>query len=307
MEKKNEQITTETTHGKEDNLLINTKYDTKNNNDKLKSNIKKKTIDLRLRELENKDKIIECLKKEIEILKRKAEEDQSYFNKEISNLKENNRKKINLFKNYLGNEFSLIREEISKIKNDKNGMKVKSKNEIKQKDFDSMKENLKNLNEKYSKFEKIFDNKIDFIESNLSKLLEISKKKEEQTKIENTINANIINDNTKKFKNLLDIIFSENNDINNEDLKQLEDISLKLIKEDILPLEIFSQYFNEKYGQKKLDEYSEKLIYKKCHIFEILNNLDYKNSIEINRDKKKNEILEEDKNELLYYYWNLNY
>ena len=44
-----------------------------------------------------------------------------------------------MFKNYLENGFSFIREEISKIKIDKNGMKVKSKNEIKQKDFDSMK------------------------------------------------------------------------------------------------------------------------------------------------------------------------
>ena len=307
MEKKNVQITTETTHGKEENQLINNKYDTKNNNDKLKSNIKKITIDLRLRELENKDKIIECLKKEIEILKKQAEEDQSYFNKEISNLKENNRKKINVFKNYLGNGFNFLREEISKIKIDKNGMKVKSKNEIKQKDFDSMKEDLKNLNEKYSKFEKVFDNKIDFIESSISKLLEINKKKEEQTKIENKINVIKINDNTKKFKNLLDIIFSEDIDINSEDLKQLEDISLKLIKEDIIPVEIFSEYFNEKYGQKKLDEYSEKLIYKKCHIFEILNNLESQNNIEINSDKKKNENLEEDKNELLYYFLNLNY
>ena len=84
----------------------------------------------------------------------------------------------------------------------------------------------------------------------------------------------------KEFENQIDIIFSEQNDncenINEEDLKQLEKISLKLIKNNNLSLEIFSEYFKKKFGTKNYKECSDNFISKKVKIFEMLNNLDHK-------------------------------
>ena len=58
-------------------------------------------------------------------------------------------------------------------------IKIIKKNQIRKRDFDSMKEDVHFLNEKYNSFERIFENKLDFIESRLSKLIEKDEKKEE--------------------------------------------------------------------------------------------------------------------------------
>ena len=258
-----------------ENNQINNKDDTKYNN-KFENNLKNSKIDLILNQLKEKDKIKESLSKDIENLNKKSEEYKSFINKEINNLKEYNKNEINTFKNYLGNEINLIREEILKIKNN-NNTKIIDDNKNKKiiKDFDLMREDLKNLNEKYTNFERIFDNKLDFIESSLSKLLEINKKKNVENNLQNKndINNELIDlynidkNDLKEFENQIDIIFSEQNDncenINEEDLKQLEKISLKLIKNNNLSLEIFSEYFKKKFGPKNYKECSDNFISKK--------------------------------------------
>ncbi len=168
-----------------ENNQINNKDDTKYNN-KFENNLKNSKIDLILNQLKKKDKIKESLLKDIEDLNKKSEEYKSFINKEINNLKEYNKNEINTLKNYLGNEINLIKEEILKIKNN-NNTKIIDDNKNKKiiKDFDLMREDLKNLNEKYTNFERIFDNKLDFIESSLSKLLEINKKKNVENNLQN--------------------------------------------------------------------------------------------------------------------------
>ncbi len=104
----------------------------------------------------------------------------------------------------------------------------------------------------------------------------------------------------KEFENQIDIIFSEQNDncenINEEDLKQLEKISLKLIKNNILSLEIFSEYFKKKFGSKNCDECSNNFISKKVQIFEMLNNLDLKYCNKLKEKEQKEE--KEEKKEI---------
>ena len=291
-----------------ENNQINNKDDTKYNN-KFENNLKNSKIDLILNQLKKTDKIKESLSKDIENLNKKSEEYKSFINKEINNLKEYNKNEINTFKNYLGNEINLIKEEILKIKNN-NNTKIIDDNKNKKiiKDFDLMREDLKNLNEKYTNFERIFDNKLDFIESSLSKLLEINKKKNVENNLQNKndINNELIDSHNtdkndlKEFENQIDIIFSEQNDncenINEEDLKQLEKISLKLIKNNILSLEIFSEYFKKKFGSKKCDECSNNFISKKVQIFEMLNNLDHKYCNKLKEKEQKEE--KEEKKEI---------
>ena len=131
-----------------------------------------------------------------------------------------------------------------------------------------MKEDLNDLNEKYSQFERVFENKLEFIESSLSKLLKQDKNNKEEKKVENKNEINIINNNInnnnnniinlknennedegiwKEFINILDEIFSAKNekspDINKNTLKKFEKISLNLFNNEKYPIEKFNNYF----------------------------------------------------------------
>ena len=168
-----------------------------------------------------------------------------------------------------------------------------------------MKQDLQELNEKYNYLERVLDNKMDFIESNLSKLLEkegnqkeIKKdenKSNKSKKNENNINnneankINLINnyidqDYFKEFEQELDIIFSKENekseDIDEENISKLKKITLNIMQNHKVPSQEITDYFRKKFEKRTPDENFEKLVNKKVKILEILGELDI-----LNRDK----------------------
>jgi hypothetical protein len=78
-------------------------------------------------------------------------------------------------------------DELPKKNTDKNEVFENNNNnndEVKRKrEFNVMKKDLKDLNEKFNDFERVFDNKLDFIETSLSKILDDKKEDEENQKI----------------------------------------------------------------------------------------------------------------------------
>ena len=285
----------------------------KNNALNFKPNDNKGKIkyELLLKELKKKDEIIDNLKNEIEIINKKTEEEKTYINNEINNLKENKKFKINSLKSFFENEINLLKEEILKINNNKNDGKENKKNQIKKKDFDKMKDDLNDLNEKYSNFEKVFENKLEFIESSLSKLLQ-KEEKEKKEKISedkkiidnnnennNNLNKHIIEDffdvDWKDFKKKLDCIFSDKNnkekEIKNDELTNLKDIALKYSKnhQEKLPVEQFKKYINEIISSKKPEDedFITNIVIKKTQVMTMFCEIDIQKDLKLIKEKNE--------------------
>ena len=167
-----------------------------------------------------------------------------------------------------------------------------------------MKQDLQDLNEKCNNFERVLDNKMDFIEFNLAKLLGKDQNLEENKNIENKNNKNNIskksennNNNNESnkinifnnyldknhFKELeqeLDIIFSKENekseDIEKEDIERLKKIVLNIMKNHKVPSEEITNYFRNKFEKRTPDENFKKLLNKKVKILDILSEMDIK-------------------------------
>ena len=305
-----------------ENLVENMKKFTNENNMIIKElNNYKNEITIMEKKIKKFEEDMNCIQKENENFKKEIELLKSYYlkdNKNINNDYNTPSTKENEHSEQLTNEKE---EAISlgfQLKNNKTDKEVYFENEINslKKDFDLMKENLKNLNEKYSDFDRVFENKFEFIESSLSKLLKQDKNNKEEKKVENKNEINIINNNInnnnnniinnedegiwKEFINILDEIFSakyENSpDINKNTLKKFEKISLNLLNNEKYPIEKFNNYFTDKISKKAIENMN--LIHKKNKIFEILNNLQG-NLIE---EKEK----EQRKGSFLGIHWNKN-
>ena len=177
----------------------------------------------------------------------KLKEVQSSFIMKINENEECFKKETNSLKELLENKINTKLDELHKRNTDKNEIIVNNNNndEIKRKrEFNVMKKDLKDLNEKFNDFEREFDNKLDFIETSLSKILEF---------------IEIINDTIiKKYKkNLLyriktiELVYKMNNIFNlkenkndnkeekeNEDNKDNKENKNNIDKkEDIIPKE----------------------------------------------------------------------
>ena len=153
----------------------------KNKNIQNENNEKVINIKLLLEELKKKDEIIEKMQNEIKNI-----------NEELIKIKENDKKNIKLLKNYFEKDINSIKEEIESIKKNNNDeAKDNKKNQIRKRDFDLMKEDIRDLTDKCNNFERVFENKLYFIESSLSKLLN----QEEEKKMQNNINEKKINEN----------------------------------------------------------------------------------------------------------------
>ena len=139
------------------------------------------------------------------------------INQEMAKIKEENNKNIMLLKNEFEKNINSVKEEITKMKNNNEEAKDNKKNQVRKRDFDLMKVDLQDLNDKYNSFERVFENKLDFIESNLSKLLEEERKHKEEKKSENKSenknegNKNKININNNKINENNDKINENNN------------------------------------------------------------------------------------------------
>jgi hypothetical protein len=222
------------------------------------------------------------------------------------------KKETNSLKQLLENKINTKVEELQKRNTDKNEIIENNNNndEIKRKrEFNVMKKDLKDLNEKFNDFERVFDNKLDFIETSLSKILDDKKEDEENKKIEKQKEKTVIDlewaDNkagrktyfdpqnriniesliksdmkkkekqeakelVKQFENLLDKIFSEEslkyNDIKKDDENKFINLANKLLKYNLVALEVFSFYL-DKIRNNISDNYIENLNSKKIKFF----------------------------------------
>ena len=259
------------------------------------------------------------IKTEIEKdLNEKLKEVQSSFIMKINENEECFKKETNSLKQLLENKINTKVEELQKRNTDKNEIIENNNNdEIKRKrEFNVMKKDLKDLNEKFNDFERVFDNKLDFIETSLSKILDDKKEDEENKKIEkqkektvidlewvdnkagrktyfgpqNRINIeSLIKSDMKKkekqeakelikqFENLLDKIFSEESlkydDIKKDDENRFINLANKLLKFNLVALEIFSLYLSN-IRNNISESYIDNLNSKKNKIFQIVNNMD---------------------------------
>lgn len=243
-------------------------------------------IELLNQEINKKNEIIENLQKENKELNIKNEESISLLNKEIKILKETYEKEINSLKDFFIKEINLLKEEISKKNNNNNEMEKKeekkTKNEIK-----AIKEDINDLNEKYSSFERVFDNKLEFIESSLSKLME----KEGNEK-----------DIKKDFENKLNNIFKKQNDskehIDQKDLEDLKKLALNLSDNGGSPLKesrfFFSKIFDKRVSETKDNMIIHNLISKKEEIFSFLDEFEYILNFNIPKFREEFNLSKED-------------
>ena len=173
-----------------------------------------------------------------------------------------------------------------------------------------MKDDLNDLNEKYSDFEKVFDNKLDFIESSLSKLLQKEekakkdKKSEDKKIINNNNNNNNLNNHIiegffdvdwKEFKKKLDCIFSDKNNkekgIKDDELRELKNIALKYSKNnhEKLPVDQFKNYINEIISSKTPEDadFINNIINKQVQVMTMLSELDNQDDLKLIKKKKE--------------------
>ena len=180
-----------------------------------------------------------------------------------------------------------------------------------------MKDDLNDLNEKYSNFEKVFDNKLEFIESSLSKLLQKEEKEEKEKKEKkekksedkkiidnnnennNNLNKHIIEDffdvEWKEFEKKLDCIFSDKNnkekEIKNEELTKLKDIALKYSKnhQEKLPVEQFKNYINVIMQSKAQEDkdFIDNIVNKKVQVMTMLSEIDIKKDLKLIKEKNE--------------------
>lgn len=189
-------------------------------------------------------------------------------------------------KDFFIKEINLLKEEISKKNNNNNEMEKKeekkTKNEIK-----AIKEDINDLNEKYSSFERVFDNKLEFIESSLSKLME----KEGNEK-----------DIKKDFENKLNNIFKKQNDskehIDQKDLEDLKKLALNLSDSGGSPLKesrfFFSKIFDKRVSETKDNMIIHNLISKKEEIFSFLDEFEYILNFNIPKFREEFNLSKED-------------
>ena len=148
--------------------------------------------------------------------------------------------------------------------------------------------NIKDLNNKYNKFEKKFENKLDLIQKSLSKLM---------------VKEGIEKDYSKEFENKLNKIFGKQNDkinhVSKKDLEDLKTIGMELIKNnESSPLEKTRNYF-EKILNKRINEINDKsiianLAIKKNEIFEYLDNFELELNFNIPKFRKEFNLPKED-------------
>ena len=247
-------------------------------NDYLNKEIKdSKDIELLKNEIIEKNKLIDNLQKENKELIKKNDENNSLLNKEIKNIKNEYEIKLNSLREYFQNEINSLKEEISKNKNTMdNKEKKKRKNEIK-----VLKEDLNDLCDKFNNFQRICDNKMEFIESSLTKLME---------------KEGIKKDMTFKFLEKLEDIFSEKNDkkicIDKKDTEELKTLLMKIIEnKEPIPVEKSRNFFDNNFN-KRITEINDKniiqnLINKKEEIFNILDDLEFKLNFDIQDFRKE--------------------
>lgn len=227
-------------------------------------------------EIQKKNEIIENLQKENSLIIKRNEDNISLLGKEIENIKQKYDKEIYSLKEYFTKEINSLKEELVK-KDDK-----KRKNELK-----TIKEDISILNEKYSNFERVFDNKLDFIESSLSKLMN---------------KQGLKNDNKKDIENKLCNIFKEQNDnqkhIDEKDMQELKDLAFILINSGGSPLKectnFFEKYLNKRISEIDNQEILKNLIAKKDEIFIFLDELECELNFDIYKFRKEFNLSEEE-------------
>ena len=176
----------------EDKLLINKEINElkkRNESNEIKDEIQNNRNEEKTpKESLIKEEDINKIKNEIEKeLNEKLKEVQTSFINKINENEECFKKEINSLKELLENKINTKSDELPKKNTDKNEIIENNNNndEIKRKrEFNVMKKDIKDLNEKFNDFERVFDNKLDFIETSLSKILDDKKEEEEKQKIE---------------------------------------------------------------------------------------------------------------------------
>ena len=240
-------------------------------------------IEYLFQKIKDQNELIEKNQKEILILNKKIDEMSSLLKKEILSLKEKNTNEIKSLKKIYEEKIIILKEELNKNNKDE---KIEKKDNLKY-----IKEDIQNLYEKYNDFERIFENKLDFIELSLSKIT-TDQEENRKTLNENGKEKRKEKDKWEEFINLFKVIFSpQNNNLENideNDLEKIKKISLNFMDKDgeLSPMEKFNEFF-EKYV--KIREIEDEniiinLIKKKNQIFELFYNLE---SDIINNKKKE--------------------
>ena len=230
-----------------------------------------KNIELLKQEIIKKNEIIDNLQKENALIIKRNEDNISLLSNEIINLKQEYDKKINSLK-----------EEIAKNRDKKE--EKKRKNEL-----NAIKEDITDLKEKYCSFERVWDNKLDFIESSLSKLME---------------KEGIERENKNDIESKLKYIFREQNDnqknIDKNDLEELKNLSYILISSGGDPVKesnkFFEKHFNKRVSEIKNNKILHNLINKKEEIFKFLDELDAEVKLNFDINKFRQEYNLSEKN-----------
>ena len=241
-----------------------------------------KNIELLKQEIIKKNEIIDNLQKENALLIKRNEDNISLLSNEIINLKLEYDKKINSLKDLFTKEIHTLKEEIAK-NGDKKEEK-KRKNEL-----NAIKEDIIDLKEKYCNFERVWDNKLDFIESSLSKLME---------------KEGIERENKNDIESKLKYIFREQNDnqknIDKNDLEELKNLSYILISSGGDPVKesnkFFEKHFNKRVSEIKNNKILHNLINKKEEIFKFLDELDAEVKLNFDINKFRQEYNLSEKN-----------
>ena len=241
-----------------------------------------KNIELLKQEIIKKNEIIDNLQKENALIIKRNEDNISLLNNEIINLKQEYNKKINSLKDLFTKEIHALKEEIAKNRDKKE--EKKRKNEL-----NAIKEDITDLKEKYCSFERVWDNKLDFIESSLSKLME---------------KEGIERENKNDIESKLKYIFREQNDnqknIDKNDLEELKNLSYILISSGGDPVKesnkFFEKHFNKRVSEIKNNKILHNLINKKEEIFKFLDELDAEVKLNFDINKFRQEYNLSEKN-----------
>lgn len=247
-----------------------------------------KEIELLKQEIRKQNELIKSLHKENQELIQKNEENIYLVNQELLKTKLVNQKEMNALKEFFIKEINLLKEEISKNKDeDKN-----DKNEVEEKkrkfQLKTIKEQINDLNDKFNKFGRTFDNKLDFIESSLSKLMEAN---------------NIKLDISKEFEKKLYDIFKEDNDykenIDPKDLEEFKNLGKTMMENGgPSPLELTRNFFDNKIYNRISELKEQKIIIniisKKDKIFMCLDNLELGLNFNIDKFRKDFNLSKED-------------
>jgi len=216
-----------------------------NEDNKEKNDINSK-LDMIIKELKDKDSLIKSLQNDIVNLKKENESISAEFTSKIKEVKQNQENELNQIKQNYEKKISELKEEMA--------TKADIKYFAKRRDIDYFKDIIESLTTKINDLEKVFDNKIGFMESNMTHIFEMEeelKKKDGEKKVINnhmnndnnniinkSINNNNININLNNNK-----INVKNENINKKDLKKQYDP--KFYKE-------LEQVFNEIFSSKNI-------------------------------------------------------